>query len=71
MEVAAFKATLVATLPNVDFLFGNANEARTFAKTEGWPTGDVAEIAARVGLPAHPAPGVLALALGSAPLLMC
>lgn len=49
MEVPPFKATLMEVLPNVDFLFGNENEARTFAKTEGWETEDVAEIAAKVG----------------------
>jgi len=48
MEVPPFKATLMATLPNVDFLFGNENEARTFAKSEGWATEDVAEIAAKI-----------------------
>lgn len=40
----------MATLPNVDFLFGNENEARTFARTEGWETEDVAEIAKKVAL---------------------
>jgi len=48
MEVPPFKATLMETLPNTDFLFGNENEARTFAKSEGWETQDVAEIAARI-----------------------
>eukprot|EP00192_Tetraselmis_astigmatica_P011213 CAMPEP_0117654556 /NCGR_PEP_ID=MMETSP0804-20121206/3807_1 /TAXON_ID=1074897 /ORGANISM="Tetraselmis astigmatica, Strain CCMP880" /LENGTH=357 /DNA_ID=CAMNT_0005460845 /DNA_START=431 /DNA_END=1504 /DNA_ORIENTATION=- len=48
MEVPPFKACLMATLPNADFLFGNENEARTFAKTEGWETEDVKEIAEKI-----------------------
>lgn len=48
MEVPPFKATLMKALPYVDFLFGNENEARTFAKSEGWSTEDVSEIALKV-----------------------
>lgn len=48
MEVPPFKATLMKALPHVDFLFGNENEARTFAKSEGWKTEDVSEIALKV-----------------------
>lgn len=47
-EVPPFKKTLMDLMPYVDFLFGNENEARTFAKTEGWETEDVEEIALRV-----------------------
>ena len=46
-----FKATLLAALPYVDFLFGNETEAATFAETEGWETKDVAEIAKKVTCP--------------------
>lgn len=35
-------------LPYVDFLFGNENEAETFAQSEGWDTKDLGEIALRV-----------------------
>jgi len=48
MEVPPFKACLMETIPNADFVFGNENEARTFAKTEGWETEDVAEIAEKI-----------------------
>ena len=37
-------------LPYVDFLFGNENEAATFAESEDWGTADIAEIALRVRL---------------------
>jgi adenosine kinase len=47
-EVPPFKKTLMELMPYVDFLFGNENEARTFAKSEGWETQDVEEIALRV-----------------------
>ncbi len=44
-------------LPYVDFLFGNENEARTFAKSEGWKTEDVSEIALKVcAYPLSPTP---------------
>jgi len=49
--VPPFKATLLAALPYVDFLFGNETEAATFAETEGWETKDVAEIAKKVNSP--------------------
>ncbi|KAF8064558.1 ADK1 [Scenedesmus sp. PABB004] len=48
MQVPPFKAALLAALPYVDFLFGNENEAATFAESEGWETRDVAEIALRI-----------------------
>ena len=51
MEVPPFKACLMETIPNADFVFGNENEARTFAKTEGWETEDVAVIAEKVRFP--------------------
>lgn len=35
-------------LPYVDFLFGNENEATTFAESENWDTKDIAEIALKV-----------------------
>jgi adenosine kinase len=47
-EVPPFKKTIGDLLPYVDFLFGNENEARAFAKSEGWETEDIAEIALRV-----------------------
>ena len=47
-EVPPFKKTIGDLLPYVDFLFGNENEARAFAKSEGWETEDIEEIAMRV-----------------------
>ena len=47
-EVPPFKKTIMDLLPYVDFFFGNENEARAFAKSEGWETEDVGEIALRV-----------------------
>lgn len=47
-EVPPFKQTLLDLLPYVDFFFGNENEARAFAKSEGWETEDVEEIALKV-----------------------
>lgn len=48
MQVPPFKATLMAALPFMDFLFGNETEAQTFAESEGWETRDVAEIALKI-----------------------
>lgn len=48
MEVPPFKAVLMDALPFVDYLFGNETEAVTFAKTEGWETTDLSEIALRI-----------------------
>ncbi|KAI7844663.1 hypothetical protein COHA_001752 [Chlorella ohadii] len=47
-EVPPFKQTLMDLMPYVDYLFGNENEARAFAKSEGWETEDVEEIALRI-----------------------
>jgi adenosine kinase len=47
-EVPPFKKTLMDLMPYVDYLFGNENEARAFAKSEGWETEDVEEIALRI-----------------------
>ena len=47
-EVPPFKKTIMDLMPFVDFFFGNENEARAFAKSEGWETEDVSEIALRV-----------------------
>lgn len=47
-EVPPFKKTLMDLMPYVDYLFGNENEARAFAKSEGWDTEDVEEIALRI-----------------------
>jgi len=47
-EVPPFKKTIMELMPYVDFFFGNENEARAFAKSEGWETEDVGEIALRV-----------------------
>jgi adenosine kinase len=46
--VPPFKKTLMDALPFVDFLFGNENEAATFAESEDWETRDIAEIALKV-----------------------
>jgi adenosine kinase len=48
VQVPPFKKTLMDALPYVDFLFGNENEAATFAESENWGTTDIAEIALRV-----------------------
>lgn len=48
MEVPPFKATLMEALPYMDFVFGNETEALTFAKTEGWETDSLSEIALRI-----------------------
>lgn len=50
VQVPPFKKTLMNALPYVDFLFGNENEAATFAESENWGTSDIAEIALRVRL---------------------
>merc|ERR1719440_81135 len=50
MQVPPFKACLDATMPNVDFLFGNETEAQTWADVSGWDTKDVAFIATRLSL---------------------
>lgn len=47
-EVPPFKATLVKALSMADYLFGNETEAAAFAKSEGWETTDVAEIASKI-----------------------
>lgn len=47
-QVPPFKKTLMDALPYVDFLFGNENEAATFAESENWGTSDISEIALRV-----------------------
>ena len=54
-EVPPFKKALSDLIPYVDFLFGNENEARAFAKSEGWETEDVEEIALRVRRRRRPA----------------
>jgi adenosine kinase len=48
MQVPPFKACLMATLPYVDYLFGNETEALTFAETEGWPEKDIVAIAKKM-----------------------
>jgi len=48
LQVPPFKKTLMDALPYVDFLFGNENEAATFAESESWDTSDIPEIALRV-----------------------
>jgi sugar/nucleoside kinase (ribokinase family) len=63
--VPPFKKTLMDALPYVDFLFGNENEAATFAESEGWETKDIAEIALRVRL------GVIVLRLASQSWTVC
>jgi len=44
-EVPPFKAAITELLPMVDILFGNENEALSFAKSEGWETESIEEIA--------------------------
>merc|ERR1712046_138978 len=50
MQVPPFKAFILESLPNVDYLFCNETEAATFAETEGWETTDVKFIATRLSL---------------------
>jgi len=45
-----FKDKLTAILPYTDYLFGNEDEAKVFAESNGWETKDVAEIAAKASL---------------------
>jgi adenosine kinase len=47
-QVPPFKATLMATMPHIDVLFGNETEARAFAESEGWETPCLAAIAAKI-----------------------
>ena len=47
-EVPPFKETLVYAMKRADYLFGNETEAAAFAKSEGWETTDVEEIAAKI-----------------------
>ena len=47
MEVPPFKSAMMECMPYVDVLFGNESEAATFAKSEGWDTTDVKEIACK------------------------
>jgi len=48
IEVPPFKEVVMKTMPKVDFLFGNETEFATFAKTEGWETTDLKEIALKI-----------------------
>jgi adenosine kinase len=48
IEVPPFKEVVMKTMPKVDFLFGNETEAAVFAKSEGWETTDVKEIALKI-----------------------
>lgn len=50
MQVPFFKTVFVATMPYVDYLFGNETEAKTWAETEGWETTDIEFIATRLSL---------------------
>merc|ERR1719253_1864107 len=50
MQVPPFKAFYLEIMPQVDFLFGNETESRTWAETESWDTTDVAFIATRLSL---------------------
>jgi len=50
MEVPAFKACFLDTMPYVDYLFGNETEALTWAETEGWETTNIEFIATRLSL---------------------
>merc|ERR1711933_134171 len=50
MQVPPFKACLDATMPDIDFLFGNETEAQTWADVSGWDCTDVAFIATRLSL---------------------
>lgn len=47
-EVPPFKKALMDLIPYVDWLFGNENEARAFAKSENWATEEIEEIALKI-----------------------
>eukprot|EP00928_Gymnodinium_smaydae_P072385 TRINITY_DN55759_c0_g1_i1.p1 TRINITY_DN55759_c0_g1~~TRINITY_DN55759_c0_g1_i1.p1 ORF type:complete len:499 (-),score=113.90 TRINITY_DN55759_c0_g1_i1:143-1522(-) len=73
MEVPPFKATLMKTLPYVDFLFGNETEALTFAKTEGWSETDMESIAKKLAaLPKEGSkPRTVVITQGCDPTIVC
>jgi len=50
VQVPPFRACLEATLPAVDYLFGNETEARAYAEAVGWESEDVEFIATRLSL---------------------
>jgi len=50
MQVPPFKEVITKAMPYVDYLFGNETEAAEFAKSEGWNTTDILEIAKKVSL---------------------
>lgn len=50
LQVPPFKKVVNEAIPYVDYLFGNETEAVEFAKSEGWDTTDVAEIARKLSL---------------------
>jgi bifunctional ADP-heptose synthase (sugar kinase/adenylyltransferase) len=73
MEVPPFKATLMKTLPYVDFLFGNETEALTFAKTESWSETDIPSIAKKLAaLPKEGSkPRTVVITQGCDPTIVC
>uniref|UniRef100_A0A7S3QYE6 Adenosine kinase n=1 Tax=Dunaliella tertiolecta TaxID=3047 RepID=A0A7S3QYE6_DUNTE len=48
MQVPPFKKTLMDAIPYMDFLFGNEAEAEEFAKSEGWPSNDLEQVALKI-----------------------
>eukprot|EP00931_Biecheleriopsis_adriatica_P031026 TRINITY_DN1822_c0_g1_i1.p1 TRINITY_DN1822_c0_g1~~TRINITY_DN1822_c0_g1_i1.p1 ORF type:complete len:478 (+),score=137.91 TRINITY_DN1822_c0_g1_i1:81-1514(+) len=73
MEVPPFKACLDNLMPNVDFLFGNETEAKTYAKVAGWELEDIPSIAKK--LQALPKEGdtkrTVVITQGSLPTIVC
>lgn len=47
-QVPPFKKTLMDALPYVDFLFGNEQEAKAFADSEGWAEDDLQKVALKI-----------------------
>lgn len=48
MQVPPLKKSFRETMPYVDYLFGNEDEAEAFAESEGWKTKNITEIAGKV-----------------------
>jgi len=71
MEVPPFKAVLTATMPRIDFLFGNETECATFAKTEGWEETKLEDIAAKISLlPKEGKPRTVVITQGCDPTIV-
>merc|ERR1719389_659225 len=71
MQVPPFKACLMATLPYVDYLFGNETEALTFAESESWEEKSIPEIAKKLAaLPKEGKPRTVVITQGKDPTVV-